>query len=193
MNREAAVKNTFNVRVVGVSLSVAALVIGFAGCRAAKLNSEGDDRSRIIVRSGSLDFEQNVEWEYDSTTSKKKAHSSQPNGAPVTGFQVTFARQDIEHASCPQAPMVGDSVVFQYKTTTPQDVTLGVTLVGGTVAPDVDAPGDMIIDGSKKKLSYDPSGSGSIVKVTVRYNGADQECVPNDGKFKKPIDVKPLR
>jgi len=194
MNREAAVKNTFNVRVVGVSVTVAALLIGLAGCRAFRANSDSEDRSRIIVRSGSIDFEQDVDWEFDGGTDKKKASPKQPNGANVTGFQVTFAKQDIEGTSCPQVPVVGDSVDFAY-TPASGPVTLSAKLLGGRNAPMITAPGDMTIDnaGSKKKLTFGPTGDGSIASVTVKYGPATQKCTPNGGKFTKEIEIKPLR
>jgi len=191
------VKNTFNVRVVGVSVTVAALLIGLAGCRAFRANSDSEDRSRIIVRSGSIDFEQDVDWEYDGGTDKKKALPKQPNGASVIGFQVTFAKQDIDGTSCPAVPVVGDSVEFEYQPSTgpSEKVRLETKLSGSKNTPLISAPGDMTIDngGSKKKLTFGSSGGGSIVSVTVNYGSATLKCTPNSGKFTKEIEIRPLR
>jgi hypothetical protein len=192
--RTAVQKRTVKLRFVILAAAGAAL-LGVPSC-SRRLLSDDDDRSRIIVRSGSIDFEQDVAWEYESSTDKKKAHPVQPNGAAVTGFMVEFDRTDISGTSCPQVPVVGDSVDFEYQPSggSSETVSIGAKLLGGKNAPLVTAPGDMTVDngGSQKKLTYGAPG-GSIASVTVHYRQASQKCTPNGGKFTNKIDVKPLR
>src|SRR5213083_2019160 len=108
MNREQAIRRTFELRAVIFVGVAAAILAGLIVVALFKmLDADSEDRSRIIVRSGSIDFEQDVEWEYESTSIHKKAHANQSNAASVTGFQSTFHKNDIDGTSCPQVALVG--------------------------------------------------------------------------------------
>jgi hypothetical protein len=99
-------------------VAVAVLVVALAGVwLSARGSSDDDDRSRIIVRSGSLLFDNGTAampgsaWSKDSVLDEWKPVDSNYKG--ISGFAVTFENVYAPSA-CQSATVTGDDVEIEY-------------------------------------------------------------------------------
>jgi hypothetical protein len=195
-------------RLVDVRFVAVALVVGVVGGIALavglfKPGADNEDRSQIIVRSGSVTLDQDKKWKFDDG-SAKTARQDHANGAPVTDYAVKIENAsygDSENVPCPKATMVATSLDIEYtsRPSTVKHVKVSISSSTGSAEPLITADDAMTADNSASppRLTYE-AGAGWLSKITLSdSSGPVQSCRFGDpgvgNKGNAVITVKPRK
>ena len=178
------------------------------------LISSDDDRGPIIVKGGSVTFDdgdpskpkQWKQWEQPNSADAKRWRPKHPNGWSVKAFDVTVT--GASDPACPTSPASASDVAIDYTLTGGTSTTqvkverqLWFTTPGQSKwEPWVTAPADLVpatpsttAPSAPPRLVYNP-GDGYISKVTLTTSSGNVTCpVKPEEKSNLQITVQPTK
>ena len=186
-----------NARLVamGVTGAVLAALAGAAGCARlgiGGIKTSSEDRSEIIVRSGSVDIiDGRPQRKHDWTGNGREWKQNHRNGADIKFYTVVV--QGANTPNCPSSlPVAATTVTFDYllDNHTTNHIRIGITS-SGRAEPIVTSDEDLTQDSNDKALlSY--AKPGHLTQVTMDFSGQSVPCQFDSGAHAE-IALLPVR